>query len=45
MEVDNEAIDDLDLDINSQKPGASQKSPAEKLNTKGIYFGSWKLYY
>ena len=38
MEMENEAIDDLDLDFTSQKPGASQKPPAEKLNTKGIYF-------
>ena len=37
MEVDNEAIDDLDLDFTTQKPGASQKQPAEKLNSNGIY--------
>ena len=37
MEVDNEAIDDVDLGFTSKKPGASQKPPAEKLSTKGIY--------
>ena len=37
MEVDNEAIDDLDLGFTPLKPGASQKPPAERLNTNGIY--------